>query len=166
VIRRRAAASLAALLSAAACSRPATSPGAASPSAAPATPSGPRVVLPSGAAVSVEVAITDQERAQGLMFRESMPKDAGMVFLFDGLEIRPFWMKNCHFPLDMIYATKDGTVVDVLKNVPLCAPDPAPCESVTPKAKADTILEVNAGVADAQGAVPGAKLKWVEIAGR
>ncbi|MGZ6970602.1 MAG: hypothetical protein ACXVID_02970, partial [Thermoanaerobaculia bacterium] len=67
MIRRRAAASLAALLSAAACSRPATSPGAASPSAAPATPSGPRVVLPSGAAVSVEVAITDQERAQGLM---------------------------------------------------------------------------------------------------
>ena len=55
------------------------------------------------------------------MFRESMPKDAGMVFLFDGLEIRPFWMKNCHFPLDMIYATKDGTVVDVLKNVPPCA---------------------------------------------
>ena len=55
------------------------------------------------------------------------------------------------------------TVVDFLKNVPPCAPDPAPCESVTPKAKADTILEVNAGVADAQGAVPGAKLKWVGI---
>ena len=166
MIRRHGAAGLAALLAAAACSRPATSPGAAPASAAPATPSGPRVVLPSGAAVAVEVAVTDQERAQGLMFRESMPKEAGMVFLFDGLEIRPFWMKNCHFPLDMIYATKDGTVVDILKNVPPCAPDPAPCESVTPKAKADTLLEVNAGVADAQGAVPGAKLKWVEIPGR
>src|SRR5450759_2810625 len=113
VIRRLAAASFAALLSAAACSRPATSPGAAPASAAPAaTPSGPRVVLPSGAAVAVEVAITDQERAQGLMFRESMPKDAGMVFLFDGLEITPFWMKHCPLPLDMIYATKDGTIVD------------------------------------------------------
>jgi uncharacterized membrane protein (UPF0127 family) len=89
-----------------------------------------------------------------------------MVFLFDGLEIRPFWMKNCHFPLDMIYATKDGTVVDVLKNVPPCAPDPAPCNSVVPGAKADTVLEVNAGVADANGAVPGAKLKWVGIPGR
>ena len=68
------------------------------------------------------------------MFRESMPRDAGMVFLFDGLEIRPFWMKNCHFPLDMIYATKDGTVVDVLKNVPPCAGRPPLPDSVAPKA--------------------------------
>jgi uncharacterized membrane protein (UPF0127 family) len=166
VIRRRAAASLAALLAAAACSRPAALPGASPPSAAPAAASGQRAILPSGAAISVEVAVTDQERAQGLMFRESMPPAAGMVFLFDGLEIRPFWMKNCHFPLDMIYATKDGTVVDVLKNVPPCAPDPAPCNSVVPGAKADTVLEVNAGVADANGAVPGAKLKWVGIPGR
>jgi len=140
-----------ALLSAAACSNAAT---------------GPRVILPSGTAITVEVAATDQEKTQGLMFRESMPKDAGMVFPFDGLEIRPFWMKNCHFPLDMIYATKDGTIVDVLKNVPPCAPDPAPCINVTPKAKADTVLEVNAGVADANGAVPGAKLKWMGIPGR
>jgi len=129
-------------------------------------PSGPRVILPSGTAITVEVAATDQEKAQGLMFRESMPKDAGMVFPFDGLEIRPFWMKNCHFPLDMIYATKDGTIVDVLKNVPPCAPDPGPCENVTPRAKADTVLEVNAGVADAQGAIPGAKLTFLSIPGR
>ena len=100
------------------------------------------------------------------MFRESMPRDAGMVFLFDGLEIRPFWMKNCHFPLDMIYAAKDGTVVDVLKDVPPCPPDPAPCVSVVPKAKADTVLEVNAGVAGENGVVPGTKLKWVGIPGR
>jgi Uncharacterized ACR, COG1430 len=60
----------------------------------------------------------------------------------------------------------NGTVVDVLKNVPPCAPDPTPCNSVVPGAKADTVLEVNAGVADANGAVPDAKLKWVGIPGR
>ncbi|HVO51937.1 MAG TPA: DUF192 domain-containing protein [Thermoanaerobaculia bacterium] len=128
--------------------------------------SGPRVVMPNGATISVEVALTEQEKAQGLMFRESMPRDAGMVFPFEGLEIRPFWMKNCHFPLDLVYATKDGTVVDVLKALPPCPPDPAPCESAYPKAKADTVLEVNAGVADATGAVAGAKLRWMEIPGR
>jgi uncharacterized membrane protein (UPF0127 family) len=127
---------------------------------------GPRVVLPSGAVIAVEIATTIQEKAQGLMFRESMPKGAGMVFPFDDLELRPFWMKNCHFPLDIVHATKDGTIVDVLKNVPPCDPDPAPCESVKPKAKSDTVLELNAGVAGANGAVPGAKLKWVEIPGR
>jgi uncharacterized protein len=100
------------------------------------------------------------------MFRESMPRDAGMVFLFDALQVRPFWMKNCHFPLDMIYATKDGTIADVLRNVPPCAEDPTPCDNVTPKAAADTVVEVNAGVAAANGAVPGAKLKWVGIPGR
>jgi len=162
---RGAAASLAALL-AAACSRPATSPAAPAGSSAPAPAAGPRIVLPSGAAIAVETAVTDEERTQGLMFRESMPPASGMVFLFDGLEIRPFWMKNCHFPLDMIYAKKDGTVVDVLKNVPPCAPDPAPCPSVVPEAKADTVLEVNAGVAGANGVVPGAKLTWVGIPGR
>jgi uncharacterized membrane protein (UPF0127 family) len=177
VIDRRSAGglSLLALLSAFACSKPATSPGASPASAATSGPagaagtsvaSGPRVVLPSGTVIGVEIAVTDQEKAQGLMFRESMPKDAGMVFPFEGLEIRPFWMKNCHFPLDLVYATRDGTIVDVLKNVPPCAPDPAPCDSVTPKAKADTVLEVNAGVADANGAIPSAKLTFLSIPGR
>ncbi len=142
----------------------ASAPAAAS--AAPAPAKGPRVVMPDGTAILVELALTDQEKAQGLMFRESMPRNAGMVFPFEGLEIRPFWMKNCHFPLDLVYATKDGTIVDVLKSVPPCPPDPAPCENVVPKAKADTVLEVNAGVADQTKAVVGAKLKWVEIPGR
>ena len=106
------------------------------------------------------------EKAQGLMFRESMPKNAGMVFPFDGLEIRPFWMKNCHFPLDLVYATKDGTVVEVIKALPPCPPDPAPCPNTAPKEKSDTVLEVNAGVADAQGAIPGAKLTFLSIPGR
>ena len=101
-----------------ACSRPATSP--AAPAGSPR-----RRRLPARASSCRRARrspsrsrVTDPEKAQGLMFRESMPTDAGMVFLFDGLEIRPFWMKNCHFPLDIVYATKDGTVVDVLEERP------------------------------------------------
>ena len=124
-------------------------------------PSGPRVELPSGTVISVEVARTDQEKSQGLMFRESMPKNAGMVFLFEGLEIRPFWMKDCHFPLDMIYTLKDGTIVDVLKDVPPCLADP--CPSFPPRAKADTVVEVNAGVAAKNGARPGARLIYRDV---
>ena len=154
------------LLAAAACAADRGSTSAApAKSPAPAV-SGPRVVMPNGAVISVEIATTDAEKAQGLMFRESMPRNAGMIFPFEGLEIRPFWMKNCHFPLDLIYATKDGTVVEVIKSLPPCPPDPAPCPNTAPKEKSDTVLEVNAGVADATGAVPGAKLKWVEIPGR
>lgn len=159
----------AAVLCVAACAadRGSTSAAPTAASAPVPTPAaGPRVVMPNGTVIAVELALTDPEKAQGLMFRESMPKDAGMVFPFEGLAIRPFWMKNCHFPLDLVYATKDGTVVEVIKALPPCPPDPAPCPNAIPKAKSDTVLEVNAGVADATGAVPGAKLKWVEIPGR
>ena len=147
-----------------ACSPSPSRPAPAPPTAATPSGSGPRVVLPSGTVIGVEIAKTDEERAQGLMYRASMAKDHGMVFLFTGVEVRPFWMKNCHFPLDMIYALSDGTIVDVLRDVPPCAADP--CPSYPPKAVADTVVEVNAGVAPANGVVPGARLRWAEIPGR
>ncbi len=162
----RAAWLLLAALGTAACAADRGATAASSPAPAATPASGPRVVMPNGTVIAVEIAVTDQEKAQGLMFRESMPRNAGMVFPFEGLEIRPFWMKNCHFPLDLVYATKDGTVVKVIKALPPCPPDPAPCPNAVPKAKSDTVLEVNAGVADATKAVVGAKLKWVEIPGR
>jgi uncharacterized membrane protein (UPF0127 family) len=98
------------------------------------------------------------------MFRESLPASAGMIFLFDTAEARPFWMKNCHFPLDIVYLDSDGTVVDVLTNVPPCVADP--CPNHAPKAASTTVLELNAGMAAASGVVPGAKLKLVGIPGR
>jgi uncharacterized protein len=144
----------------------AKAPAASSPPASSGTPagSGPRVVLPSGKVIDVELARSDDERAQGLMYRASMAKDHGMVFLFEGLDVRPFWMKNCHFPLDMVYTLSDGTVVDVLRDVPPCAADP--CPNFPPKAKADTVLELNAGVAPANGVAPGVRLRYVEVPGR
>jgi uncharacterized membrane protein (UPF0127 family) len=127
-------------------------------------PAGPRAVLPSGRALRLELATTDAERAQGLMFRESLPVDAGMLFLFDGAAIRPFWMKNCHFPLDIVHLTKDGTVVDVLPNVPPCAADPCPTYANT--APSDTVLEITAGSAAKNGLVVGAKVRFMEVPGR
>ena len=139
-----------------------TRPPASAASPAPVT--GPRVVLPSGRTIALEVARTDAERAQGLMFRESLDPGAGMVFLFDRAEVYPFWMKNCHFALDIVHALADGTVVDVLPNVPPCAADP--CPSYAPRAKADTIVEVNAGVAAGNGVKPGTKLRFLDVLSR
>lgn len=142
-----------------------TPSGAASaPKPAPTPATGPAVVLPSGRVIDVEIARTEEEKGQGLMFRESMPREHGMIFLFDDLAVRSFWMKNCHFPLDMIFAKSDGTIVDVLKGVPPCAADP--CPSFPPKGAADTVVEVNAGVADEAKAVPGAKLVYRDVPGR
>jgi uncharacterized protein len=138
--------------------------GSGPPPVPTAATAGPRVVLPSGAIVRVELAVTEAERTQGLMFREFLAEGSGMLFLFEGTEIRPFWMKNCHFPLDIVHLTKDGTVVAVLANVPPCAADP--CPSYPPDAASDTVLELNAGVAARSGLVRGATVRFVDVPGR
>ena len=141
---------------------PACTPRAAAPESP--SPAGPRVVAPSGKVYAVEVARTDAERAQGLMYRASLPADAGMVFLFDAAAVSPFWMKDCHFPIDIVFALSDGTVVDVLHDVPPCPADP--CPSYPPKAAASTVLEVNAGEARTNGIVEGARLRFLDVPAR
>ena len=79
------------------------------PSASQTPPaSGPRVVLPSGAVFALEVARTPEQTAQGLMFRESLAPASGMVFLFDAPRPQSFWMKNCHFALDVVFTEPSG----------------------------------------------------------
>ena len=134
----------------------------ASPAETPApAASGPRVVLPSGATFTLEVARTPEQIMQGLMFRESLAPSSGMVFIFDAAEPRSFWMKNCHFALDMVFTRKDGTVLDVLENVPPCEADP--CPTYPSAGPADTVVELTAGEAKRHGVVRGARLRWISV---
>lgn len=135
--------------------------GAVSPAGGTPSPTGARVVLPSGAVFALEVARTPEQTAQGLMFRESLAPATGMVFLFDAPRPQAFWMKNCHFALDMVFTLRDGTVVDVLRNVPPCETDP--CPSYPAKAPADTVVELAAGEAQRHGIVPGSRLSFLSV---
>jgi uncharacterized membrane protein (UPF0127 family) len=98
------------------------------------------------------------------MYRASIPEDAGMLFLFDRVEPQAFWMKNCHFPQDMVFTLSDGTVVALLENVPPCRADP--CPSYPAGAQADTVLELNAGVAGRGGVRVGEKIRFESVPGR
>jgi len=94
--------------------------------------------------VEAELAYTDANRSRGLMFRENMPPDAGMLFIFPELDVHGFWMKNTLIPLDILWLNERKEVVYLVTAQP-CKKDP--CDSIIPLQKARYVLEVNSGFA-------------------
>ncbi len=74
----------------------------------------------------VEIADTDEERAQGLMFRTSLAPDAGMLFTWPRAAPRAFWMKNTYIPLDILYIGASGRVVSIAAMTEPFSEDPIP----------------------------------------
>ena len=95
---------------------------------------------------SIELALTPEERACGLMFREYLNKDEGMLFVYEEERKYSFWMKNTVIPLDMIWINNDKEVVFIAKNVQPCRQDS--CPVIYPDRKALYVLELNAGLSD------------------
>ena len=124
---------------------------------------GPRVIFPDGYAVTVDVAADDPTRQQGLMYRDSLANDRGMIFLFPTAGDYPFWMKNTLIPLDIIWIDDQMRVVHVGHDVPPCKADP--CTSYPPNAVARYVLEVAAGVAARHGLVNGQTLRFQGLEG-
>lgn len=89
-----------------------------------------------------EVVDTPETRMKGLGGRESLPEDAGMLFVFDTIDVHSFWMKDMLFPIDIIWLDSNFTVVHTEQNI---LPDTYP-NVFTPTEKALYVLEVNSGV--------------------
>src|SRR6185369_13014704 len=121
----------------------------------------PRVIFKDGFAVKVEVASNDELRAQGLMYRDHLAEDRGMIFLFPEKGDYAFWMKNTIIPLDMIWIDETKKVVHVAHDVPPCQADP--CPSYPPGVKAQYVLEVAAGVAAKHHVADGDLLKFERL---
>lgn len=102
------------------------------------------VLIGSATTVEAELAYTDANRARGLMFREQLPDNSGMLFVFRDLDIHGFWMKNTLIPLDILWLNERKEVVYIVTAEP-CKKDP--CPSIVPMQKAKYVLEVNAGYA-------------------
>jgi len=95
---------------------------------------------------TIEVAMTDQERALGLMFRRNLAADAGMLFLYDRPQPVSMWMKNTFIPLDMIFIGAGGKVHRIESNT-----EPFSTAVISSEGAVRGVLEVNAGAADAIG---------------
>jgi len=126
--------------------------------AAHASPDVVPLTLPSGKVLQVEVMVKDEDRAMGLMFRPELPLDRGLLFVFDESEFHGIWMKNCRFPIDIVWLDDSHRVVHVAEAVPPCAKEP--CPVYQPMRKAVYVVEVNAGLARREKAAVGAELKF------
>lgn len=105
--------------------------------------------------INIQIADNDQERAQGLMWRASMPEDDGMLFIFDKQKILTFWMKNTYIPLDMVFADKTGKIVMIhAEAVPFSE------ASITSDQPAKYVVEVNGGFCARYGIKDGDSISY------
>ena len=114
------------------------------------------IATPRGeATVDVEVVTTPEAIAQGLMFRDSLPYDAGMLFVMPMDAVWAFYMRNTFIPLDMIYIANDWTVAGVVNNA-------EPCTEMRRSIykPSSYVLEVNAGWARDHQILPGAQARY------
>lgn len=118
-----------------------------------------RVFFPDGGSIAAELAVTGEERALGLMFREKVQPDQGMLFVFEEEGIYPFWMKNTLVPLDILWLGRDRRIVHIAADVPPCRADP--CPSYDPGVPASFVFELKAGGAKARGLKLGDRLEFV-----
>jgi uncharacterized membrane protein (UPF0127 family) len=99
--------------------------------------------------IDVDIAETPEEKAKGLSGRQSLKKNEGMLFIFENNTYPIFWMKDMHFPIDIIWIA-DEKVVHIDRNVPV--PEVNTPDSKLPLYKPpvgiDYVLEVNAGFAE------------------
>jgi uncharacterized membrane protein (UPF0127 family) len=117
------------------------------------------LTLPSGKVLQAEVMVKDEDRAMGLMFRPSLPLDRGMLFVFGAVDFHGIWMKNCRFPIDILWLDEEKKIVHVAESVPPCKADP--CPVYNPMRKAAYVIEMNAGQARREQAVVGAVVSFI-----
>ena len=108
--------------------------------------------------LDVELAETDYEHQTGLMYRESMEDDQGMLFIYNDARTRSFYMKNTYIPLDIIYYGADSTLVSIQKNAIPRDETSLPSEGPT-----QFVLEINGGLSDQWGIEDGDRFSFQDI---
>jgi uncharacterized membrane protein (UPF0127 family) len=110
---------------------------------------------------AVEMAVTPEEQARGLMFRRELPEGQGMLFDFQREQPATFWMKNTYVSLDMIFIRADGSILRIAENtIPLS-------EALVPSGgPVRAVLEVVAGTARKLGIAPGDRVAHPIFSGR
>ena len=110
------------------------------------------VVFPNRTKIMAETVQQQLDLMRGLMFRESLDPNRGMLFVYRKEDFAPIWMYQTKIPLDIIWADRDHRIVEISANTPPCASKSARgCPYYGGHRKAQFVLEVNAGIAAKNG---------------
>jgi uncharacterized membrane protein (UPF0127 family) len=119
------------------------------------------VTLPNGAVIKVEVMSRPVDMARGMMFRDSLAPDRGMLFIHGGMGKQSYWMYNVRIPLDIIWMDADRRVVEISANTPPClAKSAKTCPSYGGHENAMYVLELSGGAAAKNGVQVGSVLQF------
>jgi len=108
--------------------------------------------------LDVELAVTPQQWARGLMFRKELEPGHGMLFIFNNDERLTFWMKNVRFPIDIIFLDKDFVIRKIWKSVPPCVMEP--CGTYSSGGDVRYALETEAEFCDMHGITENQKIRY------
>lgn len=142
---------------------PVPGPVSAPPSSPPGVPQSLRAVplrLPDGAVVSAELALTPEQRRVGLMYRDALAADRGMLFVFPGEDYLVFWMKDTYIDLDMVFVGADRRVTAVHAGVPHSYPGALEDLLARRAGRGRFVLELAAGAAKRHGLKAGDRLEF------
>lgn len=106
--------------------------------------------------LDIELAESDYEHQTGLMYRESMEDNQGMLFIYDTERVRSFYMKNTYIPLDIIYYEADSSLVSIQKNA-----KPRDETALASEGPTQFILEINGGLSDEWGLEKDDKMSYI-----
>jgi uncharacterized membrane protein (UPF0127 family) len=121
---------------------------------------GAKVVLPNQTEIAIELAITPEEKMQGLMYRESLEEKSGMLFINENAAMLSFWMKNTYIPLDIIFIDENREIINIEKADP-CKQEK--CPLYKSKGEAKYVLEINQGDSSKYDLKKGDKLVFKNI---
>ena len=110
----------------------------------------------------VDLAENSDEKAAGLMGRDSLPEWKGMLFLYDNDAAPDFWMKNMLIPIDIIFIDADHNIKHIAESVPPCEAK-AKCELYNSGSPIRYVLEVKAGYSKKYGVAIGDKVLFWEL---
>lgn len=119
------------------------------------------IQTPSGVTIKAEVADTPLKRSVGLMYRDHLKKDHGMLFFFGQPQAWNFWMKNTKIALDLIWIDGKKRVTHIERNVPTCTKSDDSCPQYRPNSDdAVYVLEITGGTVDGYKIEKGSKLQF------